>query len=411
MDHNSVDVLKVREDFPILKREIHGKKLVYLDNAATSQRPVQVIKAIEEFYSQHNANIHRAVHTLSSESTELYEEARQKVRMFINAKFIEEIVFTRNTTEAINLVAYSLANTLKEGDEVVTTVMEHHSNMVPWQMLRDRFGITLKFARLTKDGHIDLDHLASLVSERTKLVAVNHVSNVLGVVNPVKTIINIAHDKGAMVLLDAAQSAPHLKIDVAAIDCDFMAFSSHKMLGPTGIGVLYAKKDILERMEPFLRGGDMISTVTTERPTWNKLPWRFEAGTSNFADGYAFGVALDYLNALGMDAIEKHEHGLANFTIKLLEERVPGIHILGPKENRIGVVSFYFDDIPHDLIGILLNDEFGIAIRTGCHCAQPLHEFFGLTGTARASFYLYNTQEEAEYFVNALEEVVAKLRK
>jgi len=403
------DVQSVRKDFPILQRKLRGKPLVYLDNAATSQRPIQVIKALEEFYTLHNANIHRAIHTLSREATELYEEAHEKVRRFINARFFEEIIFTRNTTEAINLVAYSLSFKLKPGDEIVTTVMEHHSNMVPWQMLRDHFGIKLKFARLNEKGYLDLDHLNSLITDRTKLVAVTHVSNVLGIVNPIEEIVKMAHSKGALCLVDGAQSVPHLPIDVQKLDMDFLAFSSHKMLGPTGIGVLYAKKEILEKMEPFLRGGDMISTVTIERPDWNKLPWRFEAGTSNFADGYAFGVAIDYLERVGMDCIFEHEKEIAKHTLNRLINEVEGIKILGPVENRIGVISFYFEDIPPDLIGLALDEE-GVAIRTGCHCAQPLHEHFGISGTARASFYLYNTFEEADYFVDTLKAIVKRYR-
>ncbi|MGB9824695.1 MAG: aminotransferase class V-fold PLP-dependent enzyme [Candidatus Hydrothermia bacterium] len=401
----------IRKDFPILERRINGKRLIYLDNAATSQRPRQVIDAITQFYSTYNANIHRAVHTLSQEATELYEEAHEKVRNFINAKEMSEIIFTRNTTESVNLVAYSLMRDMKPGDEIVTTVMEHHSNLVPWQMLRDEAGIVLKYARLNPDGSLDLDHIKSLITEKTKIVAVTHISNVLGLINPVKEISKMAHDKGALVLIDAAQSAPHIKIDVQEIDCDFLAFSSHKMLGPTGIGVLYGKKEYLERMEPFLRGGDMISTVTLEGATWNKLPWKFEAGTSNFADGYAFGVAIDYLRKIGMENIANHEFHLANYTINKLLNEIPDIKILGPLNGRIGVIAFYFDDISPDLIGILLNERYGIAIRTGCHCAQPLHEFFGIRGTARASFYLYNTQEEADIFVEGLKEIVKEFRR
>lgn len=405
----ALNAYDIRKDFPILQRKIGDKHLVYLDNAATSQRPIQVIKALEEFYILHNANIHRAIHTLSRESTELYEEAHEKARKFINARYFEEIIFTRNTTEAINLVAYSLSFNLRPGDEVVTTVMEHHSNMVPWQMLRDHFGIELKFAKLDSKDCLDLDHLNSLITDKTKLVAVTHVSNVLGVVNPIEEIVRMAHSRGALCLVDGAQSVPHMPVDVQKMDVDFLAFSSHKMLGPTGIGVLYARKELLEKMEPFLRGGDMISTVTVEKPEWNKLPWRFEAGTSNFADGYAFGVAIDYLEKIGMEAIFLHEKEIAKHTIDRLVNEVEGLKILGPTENRIGVISFYFEDIPPDLIGLALDEE-GIAIRTGCHCAQPLHEHFGISGTARASFYLYNTLEEADYFVDKLKEIVARYR-
>jgi len=387
----------------------NGKPLVYLDNTATSQRPVQVIDAIAEFYKKYNANIHRALHTLSNVATELYENAHMKVQKFINAKDWREIIFTRNTTESINLVSHSLSYTLKPGDEIVTTISEHHSNILPWQMLRDHFGIVLKYARINQDGSLDLNHLSELTTEKTRVVAVNQVSNVLGLINPVKEIVRIAHEKGSLVLIDAAQSAPHIRLDVQDIDADFLAFSGHKMLGPTGIGVLYGKKELLDSMEPFLRGGDMIRKVTLENALWNELPWKFEAGTSNFADGYAFGAAIDYLSEVGLDWIEEHEKEIVNFLIpKLLE--IDGIHILGTRyEDKIGVISFFFDDISPETIGFLLNED-GIAVRTGCHCAQPLHEFYGIRGTARASFYLYNTVEEAEFFVDRLSSIVRKVR-
>jgi len=415
-----IDVDRIRKDFPILNREINGHKLIYLDNAATSQRPWQVAQAVYDFYTKHNANIHRGLHTLSEEATEMYEEAHRAVKEFINARTWEEIIFTRNTTEAINLVAYSLGvRRFKPGDEIIITMMEHHSNMVPWQMLKDLYGIKLHYIKLRPDGTLDLEHYRSLLSPNTKLVSVAHVSNVLGVINPVKEIIKLAHDVGALVLIDAAQSAPHLKLDVQDIDCDFMAFSGHKMLGPTGIGVLYGKKELLEEMDPFLRGGDMIKQVKIEGASWNDLPWKFEAGTSNIAGGIGLKAAIEYLQNIGMDCIFEHEKTLAKYTIDKLkeieevklfgpEERI-GVILFGPEE-RIGVISFIVEGISPDLVGIAMN-ETGIAIRTGCHCAQPLHEFFGIRGTARASFYLYNTFEEADKFIERLKEIIAQSKK
>jgi len=404
-----IDVDRIRKDFPILNREINGQKLIYLDNAATSQRPWQVAQAVYDFYTKHNANIHRGLHTLSEEATEMYEEAHRAVKEFINARTWEEIIFTRNTTEAINLVAYSLGvRRFKPGDEIIITMMEHHSNMVPWQMLKDLYGIKLHYIKLRPDGTLDLEHYRSLLSPNTKLVSVAHVSNVLGVINPVKEIIKLAHDVGALVLIDAAQSAPHLKLDVQDIDCDFMAFSGHKMLGPTGIGVLYGKKELLEEMDPFLRGGDMIKQVKIEGASWNDLPWKFEAGTSNIAGGIGLKAAIEYLQNIGMDCIFEHEKALAKYTINKLKE-IEEVKLFGPEE-RIGVISFIVEGISPDLVGIAMNEK-GIAIRTGCHCAQPLHEFFGIRGTARASFYLYNTFEEADKFIERLKEIIAQSKK
>ena len=404
-----IDVDRIRKDFPILNREINGHKLIYLDNAATSQRPWQVAQAVYDFYTKHNANIHRGLHTLSEEATEMYEEAHRVVKEFINARTWEEIIFTRNTTEAINLVAYSLGvRRFKPGDEIIITMMEHHSNMVPWQMLKDLYGIKLHYIKLRPDGTLDLEHYRSLLSPNTKLVSVAHVSNVLGVINPVKEIIKLAHDVGALVLIDAAQSAPHLKLDVQDIDCDFMAFSGHKMLGPTGIGVLYGKKELLEEMDPFLRGGDMIKQVKIEGVSWNDLPWKFEAGTSNIAGGIGLKAAIEYLQNIGMDCIFEHEKALAKYTINKLKE-IEEVKLFGPEE-RIGVISFIVEGISPDLVGIAMNEK-GIAIRTGCHCAQPLHEFFGIRGTARASFYLYNTFEEADKFIERLKEIIAQSKK
>ena len=404
-----IDVDLIRKDFPILNREINGHRLIYLDNAATSQRPRQVTQAVCDFYTKHNANIHRGLHTLSEEATEMYEAAHRAVKEFINARTWEEIIFTRNTTEAINLVAYSLGlRRFKPGDEIIITMMEHHSNMVPWQMLKDLCGIKLHYIKLKPDGTLDLEHYRSLLSPKTKLVAVAHVSNVLGVINPVKEIIKLAHEVGALVLIDAAQSVPHMKVDVQEIDCDFMAFSGHKMLGPTGIGVLYGKKELLEDMDPFLRGGDMIKQVKIEGVSWNDLPWKFEAGTSNIAGGIGLKAAIEYLQNIGMDCIFEHEKALAKYTINKLKE-IEEVKLFGPEE-RIGVISFVVKGISPDLVGIAMNEK-GIAIRTGCHCAQPLHEFFGIRGTARASFYLYNTFEEADKFIERLEEIITRSKK
>jgi len=404
-----IDVDLIRKDFPILNREINGHRLIYLDNAATSQRPRQVTQAVCDFYTKHNANIHRGLHTLSEEATEMYEAAHRAVKEFINARTWEEIIFTRNTTEAINLVAYSLGlRRFKPGDEIIITMMEHHSNMVPWQMLKDLCGIKLHYIKLKPDGTLDLEHYRSLLSPKTKLVAVAHVSNVLGVINPVKEIIKLAHEVGALVLIDAAQSVPHMKVDVQEIDCDFMAFSGHKMLGPTGIGVLYGKKELLEDMDPFLRGGDMIKQVKIEGASWNDLPWKFEAGTSNIAGGIGLKAAIEYLQNIGMDCIFEHEKALAKYTINKLKE-IEEVKLFGPEE-RIGVISFVVKGISPDLVGIAMNEK-GIAIRTGCHCAQPLHEFFGIRGTARASFYLYNTFEEADKFIERLEEIITRSKK
>ena len=404
-----IDVDLIRKDFPILNREINGHRLIYLDNAATSQRPRQVTQAVCDFYTKHNANIHRGLHTLSEEATEMYEAAHRAVKEFINARTWEEIIFTRNTTEAINLVAYSLGlRRFKPGDEIIITMMEHHSNMVPWQMLKDLCGIKLHYIKLKPDGTLDLEHYRSLLSPKTKLVAVAHVSNALGVINPVKEIIKLAHEVGALVLIDAAQSVPHMKVDVQEIDCDFMAFSGHKMLGPTGIGVLYGKKELLEDMDPFLRGGDMIKQVKIEGASWNDLPWKFEAGTSNIAGGIGLKAAIEYLQNIGMDCIFEHEKALAKYTINKLKE-IEEVKLFGPEE-RIGVISFVVKGISPDLVGIAMNEK-GIAIRTGCHCAQPLHEFFGIRGTARASFYLYNTFEEADKFIERLEEIITRSKK
>jgi cysteine desulfurase/selenocysteine lyase len=393
------DPLKAKEDFPIFKRLIHGRPLVYLDSAATAQRPELVINAVREFYEKHNSNIHRAVHTLSYEATLMYEAAHKKVARFIGARSWREIIFTRNATEAINLVVYAwAARTLKPGDEVLLSVMEHHSNLVPWQMLRDTNGAVLKFIDLDGEGNLRLDELTKLLTERTKVVGIVHASNVLGVVNPVKDIIGEARRVGAKVLVDAAQSLPHLPINVIDLDCDFLVGSGHKMLGPTGTGFLYAREEILREMSPFLYGGDMIETVTLEGSTWNDLPWKFEAGTPNIAGGVGLGAAVDYLSRFSMERLYEHEKELLSYALERFSD-LPWVKIYGPRDSeRVGVVSFNIEGVhPHDVAGVL--DEDGIAVRSGHHCAQPLMKRLGMEGAVRASFYLYNTREDIDKLV------------
>lgn len=404
-----MNVKKIREDFPILKRKINGKPLIYFDNTATSQKPIQVINAIREFYEKHNANIHRGVHTLSQEASEMYEEAHDKVAKFINARGREGVIFVRNTTEAINLVAYSWGlNNLKEGDEIVATVMEHHSNIVPWQFLEQRKGVVLKFVDINDDGTLKMEDYEKLITEKTKLVTVTHVSNVLGTINDVVKIGKLAHEVNALFLVDGAQSVPHMPVDVRKIDCDFLAFSGHKMLGPTGIGVLYGKEELLQKMEPFLGGGDMIHEVWLHKATYNTLPWKFEAGTANIAGGVGLAAAIDYLEKIGMENIREHEKKLTEYALKKME--IENIHIYGPLDVKIkgGVISFNIKDLnPHDVAALL--DEHGIAVRSGHHCAQPLMRRLGVNGTVRASFYIYNTKEEIDIFVEALEKIVKLL--
>jgi len=401
----SLDPYEIRKDFPIFERRIRGKPLIYFDNAATTQKPKSVIEAEKKFYEETNANVHRAVHTLSYESTVLYEEAHKRIANFIGAKSWREIIFTRNATESINLVAYSWGlHNLKYGDEVLITIMEHHSDIVPWQMLRDLKGITLKVLDVNDEGRLKLDELPKLISEKTKLVGVVHASNVLGTINPVKHIVEEAKKVGALVLVDAAQSVPHLAIDVRDIGCDFLAASGHKMLGPTGTGFLYAREELLDEMEPFLYGGDMIQTVTIEKTTWNELPWKYEAGTPNIAGGIGLGAAVDYLKGLGMEKIFTHERKLLEYAL----ERLSGlswIKLYGPIGlDRLGVVSFNIENVhPHDVAGVL--DEEGICVRSGHHCAQPLMRRLGIENAVRASFYLYNTEEEVDKLLSTLHKV------
>jgi cysteine desulfurase/selenocysteine lyase len=398
----TLDVAKIRKDFPILERKVHGVPLVYLDNAATSQKPRQVIDALVYYYENTNANIHRAVHTLGEEATAAYEGAREKVRAFINAPSTESIIFTRNTTEAINLVAYSWGRAnIKEGDEILLTQMEHHSNLIPWQQLAKAKGATVRYVPVTPQGTLELNGLENLFDARTKMMALAHVSNSLGTINPVEKIAAEAQRRGVMLLVDGAQGTPHLPVDVQAIGADFYAFSAHKMLGPTGVGVLYGRQELLEEMEPFLGGGEMIRKVTFEGATWNDLPWKFEAGTPNIADVIAFGSALDYLSELGMDNVRQHEAEITAYALDRMAT-IPDIILYGPDASqRGGVVSFNIPHLhPHD-IGTVL-DRHGVAIRSGHHCTQPLMRCLGISGTARASFYVYNTPEEVDALVDAV---------
>lgn len=400
-----LDPIKLREDFPVFERKINGKPLVYLDNAATTQKPREVLNSLVDYYQAHNSNIHRGVHTLSYEATLMYEAAHRKVAGFVGATDWHTIVFTRNATESINLVAYGwgLGN-LKPGDEVLITIMEHHSNFVPWQMLRERLGITLNIVGVDAEGMLDMGEFDRLLSERTKLVSIVHASNVLGTVNPVKELTRKAKEYGALVLIDAAQSAPHIRLDVEDIGCDFLAVSGHKMLAPTGIGFLYGRGELLERMDPFLFGGDMIEKVTPERSTWNELPWKFEAGTPDIGGGVALGAAVDYLSGIGLDAIAAHEDVLLTHALERLSVH-DWVELYGPSEGeRVGVVSFNVKGVhPHDVAGML--DEEGIAIRSGHHCAQPLMDRLGMEHAARMSFYLYNSTEEIDRAVDTIEKV------
>jgi len=403
-DRGPLDVAAIRHDFPILARRVHDKPLVYLDNAATSQKPRQVIQALVDYYEQTNANIHRGLHTLAEEATDAYEAARGKVARFIGASGPDEILFTRNTTEALNLVAYTwAADNIREGDEIVISTMEHHSNIVPWQWVAERQGAVLKYAEVDEDGKLDLAQIEDLVTDRTKLVSMMHVSSVLGTINPIKEIARIAHAHGALMLADGAQSVPHLPVDVSELDCDFLAFSSHKMMGPTGVGVLWGRREILQDMRPFLGGGEMIEIVERQSTTYNVLPWKYEAGTPNIADVIAFGAAIDYLTELGMDRVRAHEIEITAYALEKLS-KVPGVTIYGPKsaEERGGVVAFTVEDVhPHDLGQIV--DYDGVAIRAGQHCCQVLAQSIGVPATARASFYVYNTPEEVDVLVAAVE--------
>jgi len=398
----------IRNDFPILSRKVHGKPLVYLDNAATSQKPRQVIEALRNYYEDCNANAHRGLHTLAEEATEAYENAREKTASFIHAPSSKSVVFTRNATEAVNLFAnaWGRAN-LAPGDRILLTEMEHHANIVPWQMVAKATGAELAFIPISDEGKLRLDALPGLLTEKTKVVGVTHMSNVLGTINPVTEIAKAAHKIGALVLVDGAQSVPHFPVDVSALGVDVLVFSAHKMLGPMGVGVLWAREDLLESMEPFLGGGEMISDVQLTHSTWNDIPWRFEAGTSNIGGVVAFGQALEYLNRLGMDKVREHEIEMTTYALKRLGG-IEGITLYGPKNarERGGVISMNLKDLhPHD-VGTVLDSE-GIAVRAGHHCAKPLMRRLGVAATARASFYIYNTKEEVDALAAALERVKA----
>jgi cysteine desulfurase/selenocysteine lyase len=400
----SLDPDSIKQDFPILKQSVHGRPLIYLDNAATSQKPRSVIDALTHYYSTDNSNIHRGVHLLSERATQQYEEARVKVQRFINASESREIIFTRGTTEAINLVAgsYGRAN-VNAGDEVLITAMEHHSNIVPWQMLCQEKGARLRVAPINDDGELILEEFEKLLSERTKLVSVVHVSNALGTINPIRWIVESAHRHNAAVVIDGAQAAPHVDLDVQELDCDFYAFSGHKVYGPTGIGVLYGKAGVLDAMPPYQGGGDMIATVTFEKTTYNTLPYKFEAGTPNIAGTIGLGVAIDYVNQIGIERIARYEHELLEYGTEALSQ-IAGLRLIGTAKEKAGVLSFVLDNAhPHD-IGTILDRE-GIAIRTGHHCAMPLMARFGIPATARASLAFYNTREEIDALVAGIHKV------
>ena len=398
------DIQKIREDFPILDREVYGKPLIYLDNGATTQKPRQVVEAITDEYYSVNANVHRGVHFLSQQATELHEASRETVRRFINARSSNEIVFTRGTTESINLLASSFADSqMKEGDEVIVSVMEHHSNIVPWQLQAARKGIVLKVIPMNDRGELLLDEYEKLFSERTKLVSFAHVSNVLGTVNPAKEMIATAHAHGVPVLIDGAQSVPHMKVDVQDLDAAFFAFSGHKIYGPTGVGVLYGKEEWLDKLPPYQGGGEMIQSVSFEKTTFNELPFKFEAGTPDYIGTTALAKALDYVSAIGMENIAAHEHELTLYAMQRLKE-INGMRIFGEAEHKSSVISFLVGNIHHLDMGTLL-DRLGIAVRTGHHCAQPLMIRMGIEGTVRASFGLYNTKEEIDMLAAGIERV------
>ncbi|MFN5417626.1 MAG: aminotransferase class V-fold PLP-dependent enzyme [Flavobacteriia bacterium] len=401
-------VREIREDFPALRQLVYGKNLIYFDNGATSQKPQYVLDAINRYYSKDNANIHRGVHHLSQKATSDYEAARKYIANYLNANSSDEIIFTKGTTDSINLVAYSFGESLKEGDEIIISTMEHHSNIVPWQMLCERKKCVLKVIPITERGDLIMSEFENLLSSKTKLVAVTHISNTLGTINPVKEIIQKAHAAGAKVLIDGAQSIQHTKIDVTDLDCDFFVFSSHKVFGPTGIGVLYGKEHILEKMPPYQGGGDMIKKVTFAKTTYNELPFKFEAGTPHIAGGICLGKALEYLSQFNIEDIEKHELMLADYAQDLLST-FEGMEIIGESKKKTSVVSFVVDGIhPFDL-GTLL-DKQGIAVRTGHHCTQPLMDFYKIPGTVRASFAFYNTKEEIDVFIAAVEKGISMLK-
>lgn len=400
-----LNVKKIREDFPILSTKVYGHPLIYLDNAATTQKPRCVVEAVREEYYTLNANVHRGVHYLSEQATDLLEQAREKVRRFIGAESVSEIIFTRGTTEGINLVASSFGELLHEGDEIIISSMEHHSNIVPWQLLRDRRGVNFRVIPMDDAGVLNQEAFHDLFNEHTRLVALTQVSNVLGTVNPVKEMIRFAHSQGVPVLLDGAQSVPHFKVDVQDLDCDFLAFSGHKIYGPTGIGVLYGREKWLDKMPPYQAGGEMISSVSFEKTVFERLPYKFEAGTPNYVGSYGLGVALDYVSALGLDEIAAYEKNLTQYAMRRLRE-IKDMRLFGTAPDKDAVVSFLVGDIHHLDMGTLL-DRLGIAVRTGHHCAQPVMTRMGIEGTVRASFSFYNTREEIDALCEGIERVNA----
>ncbi|MBP5995090.1 MAG: cysteine desulfurase [Crocinitomicaceae bacterium] len=408
LEQKPFNVREIREEFPALRQQVYGKNLIYFDNGATSQKPKLVLDAINLFYSKENANIHRGVHYLSQRATTDYEAARQRIQRYLGARKSEEIIFTKGTTDSINLVAFSFGSTLSAGDEILISAMEHHSNIVPWQMLCERQGCVLKVAPINQRGELIMDEFDKLLSKKTKLVAITHISNTLGTVNPVKEIIQKAHAVGAKVLIDGAQSIQHMRINVKELDCDFYVFSSHKVFGPTGIGVLYGKEEILDRMPPYQGGGDMIARVTFERTTYNELPFKFEAGTPHIAGGICLGKAFEFLESVDMEAAERHERELAKYAEDMLDT-FEGLQIIGEAKNKTSVVSFSLKGIHPFDIGTLL-DKQGIAVRTGHHCTQPLMDFYGIPGTVRASFAFYNTKQEIDTFVEAVERSLSMLK-
>ena len=402
-----MDINNIRSQFPILERQVSGRPLVYLDNTATSQTPMMVVDEIARCYTHCKANVHRGVHTLSQEATDLQEATREKVRAYINADSIQEVIFTRGTTEAINLVAATYGRSFKDGDEIILTVMEHHANIVPWQLAIGDKQVKINVVGLNDGGELDIDQYKSYFNAHTVFAAFCHVSNVLGTVNPVKEMIAYAHEHGARVLIDGAQASPHLAIDVRDLDCDFYVFSSHKMYGPTGVGVLYGKRELLEQMPPYQGGGEMIKHVTMEKTTYADLPFKFEAGTPDFVDIAAFSKAIDFIQSIGIETIARHEEDLLHYATEQLL-RIPGLRIYGTSEHKSAVISFLVGDIhPYD-IGMLL-DKLGVAVRTGHHCAQPLMDYYGIPGTVRASFAVYNTRQEVDAFIAALQRILPML--
>lgn len=408
-EKNILNINKIRDDFPILKREVNGKPLVYFDNGATSQKPQLVIDTINKYYTFENSNIHRGIHTLSQEATNAYEVARKKVQRFVNAQHEHEIIFTKGTTDSINLVAASFGKKhLKKGDEIIISNMEHHSNIVPWQMICEEKEAVLKVIPINDKGELLMDEFKKLLSPKTKFVSITHVSNTLGTINPVKEIIKLAKEAGALVLIDGAQAVPHTKIDVQELNCDFYAFSGHKMFGPTGVGILYGKEAILNDLPPYQGGGDMIKTVTFEKTTYNELPHKFEAGTPNIVGGIGLGVAIDYMNSKGLDKIEAYEHELLTYATEQIKQ-IEGVRIVGEAAKKASVLSFVVDGTHPSDIGMII-DKLGVAIRTGHHCTEPLMNRLNVPGTARASFAFYNTFEEIDVFINAVKRAVKMLK-